>query len=195
MWVAAHRKHHVFSDTEHDPHSPRDGGWWATCCGSRRISQKGSETASHRYAPDLHKDPMMRFLDKTFFSWPRCWRPAVAVGYFGWDAYTGMSFLVVWGIFVRMVFVLHVTWFVNSASHMWGYRNYETTDDSRNCGGSACWPSAKAGTTTITPISGWPGTATWWEIDMTYWAIWLEKLGLAWNVVKEVPSRQRELQK
>ena len=82
-----------------------------------------------------------------------------AIGYFGWDSYTGWSF-VVWGMFVRLVYVLHVTWFVNSATHMWGYRNYETTDDSRNLWWVGSWPSAKAGTTTTTPTSGWPARDT-----------------------------------
>ena len=100
-----------------------------------------------------------------------------------------MSF-VVWGMFVRMVYVLHVTWFVNSATHMWGYRNYETTDDSRNL----WWVGLLAFG------EGWHNNHhayqrmarqghRWWEFDITYWAIWLmEKVGLAWDVVHEVPQ-------
>ena len=113
-----------------------------------------------------------------------------AIGYFGWDTYTAISF-VVWGMFVRLVYVLHVTWFVNSATHMWGYRNYETSDNSRNL----WWVAVLAFG------EGWHNNHhanqrmarqghKWWEVDVTYWAILaLEKVGLAWNVVKEIPKR------
>jgi len=93
--------------------------------------------------------------------------------------------LLVWGMFVRMVFVLHVTWMVNSASHMWGYRNYETTDDSRNN-----WLVAL-----LAYGEGWhnnhhayPRMAKhghrWWEFDLTWQIIrLLRSLGLVWDVV------------
>ena len=95
-----------------------------------------------------------------------------------------MSFLV-WGIFVRLCCVLHSTWFVNSASHMWGYRNYKTTDDSRN----NWWVAL------ISYGEGWhnnhhayPRMALhghkWWEIDVTWTTIRLMRMcGLAWDVV------------
>ena len=110
-------------------------------------------------------------------------------GYLGWDAYTGWSF-VFWGMFVRLIYVLHVTWMVNSASHIWGYRNYETTDDSRNL----WWVGLLAFG------EGWHNNHhafqrmarqghKWWEVDVTYWAICLlEKMGLVWNVVHEIPK-------
>ncbi len=192
MWVAVHRKHHVFSDTEHDPHTPRDGAWWSHMLwlAPDRGSQKSRELIA-RYAPDLNRDPVMRFLDKSFIFWPFVVAAALfSIGYFGWDAYTGWS-LLVWGVFARMVFLLHVTWLVNSASHIWGYRNYETTDDSRNC----WWVGLLAFG------EGWHNNHhayqrmarhghRWYEVDVTYWAIWLmEKCGLAWRVVKDVRGR------
>ena len=119
-------------------------------------------------------------------------RRGVAItGWYFWDWYTGLSFLF-WGMFVRLVFVLHITWFVNSATHMWGYRNYETTDDSPNL----WWVGLLA------YGEGWHNNHhayqrmarhghRWWEIDVTYWAILaLEKMGLAWNVVRKVPPNQ-----
>jgi len=106
--------------------------------------------------------------------------------------YMAWSF-VVWGMFVRMVYVLHVTWFVNSATHIWGYRNYETTDDSKNLWwvGLLAWGE------------GWHNNHhayqrmarhghKWWEIDMSFWTIWaMEKVGLAWNVIKIPPKNQK----
>lgn len=91
----------------------------------------------------------------------------------------------VWVVCVRMVAVLHVTWFVNSASHIWGYKNYETRDDSRNL----WWVAVLA------YGEGWhnnhhalPRLAQhghkWWEFDLTYQFIRLLRwTGLAKNVV------------
>ena len=97
-----------------------------------------------------------------------------------------------WGLGVRMVYVLHTTWFVNSVTHMWGYRNYDTSDNSRNL----WWVSL------ATFGEGWHNNHhayqqvasqchRWWEIDVTYWVILLmEKVGLAWDIVrlKDVPK-------
>ena len=193
-WVANHRKHHLYSDHEGDPHSPHDGAWWSHMFWFMPdFGRKHYETLIARFAPDMAKDPMMRFLHY-FFLPSHIILGAVlyAIGYFGWDSYTGWSF-VVWGMFVRLVYVLHVTWFVNSATHLWGYRNYETSDDSRNL----WWVAVLAFG------EGWHNNHhayqrmarqghRWWEIDMTYWSILLlEKVGLAWNVVKEVPKHTK----
>jgi fatty-acid desaturase len=193
-WVAVHRKHHVHSDDEGDPHSPVDGAWWSHMLWMTPNRGKPYfQDLYQRYAPDLNKDPAMRFLHHTFLLWH--WLLGMglfAVGYFGWDLYTGISF-VAWGLFVRMVWVLHVTWFVNSATHMWGYRNYETTDDSRNL----WWVGLLA------YGEGWHNNHhafqrmarhghRWWEFDMTYWAILvMERLGLAWDVVHDTPAHRR----
>jgi len=93
--------------------------------------------------------------------------------------------LLVWGVIVRTVVVWHITWSVNSITHLFGYRNYETGENSRNN-----WLVAL-----LTVGEGWhnnhhedPASASvqhrWWEIDITYYEIkLLEKLGLAWNVI------------
>ncbi|MGE0610385.1 MAG: acyl-CoA desaturase [Pirellulales bacterium] len=195
-WVAVHRKHHLFSDQAHDPHSPRDGKWWSHILwlGPRYTSEYKSKMID-RYARDLNKDPVMRFLDKTFLLWHIVLGVVLyAVGSLGWDSYTGWSF-VAWGLFIRMLYVLHATWFVNSATHIWGYRNYETTDDSRNL-----WWVAL-----VTYGEGWHNNHhafqrmanyghKWWEFDITYQTIRLmEKVGLVWNVVHHKPHHERAL--
>jgi stearoyl-CoA desaturase (delta-9 desaturase) len=193
-WVANHRKHHIFSDKEGDPHSPREGGLWSHMLWFMPdYGRKHYDQLTARYAPDLVKDPVMRVLHALFL--PSHVVSGVllfAVGWCGWNVYTGISFLV-WGLFVRLIYVLHVTWFVNSASHIWGYRNYETSDDSRNL----WWVGLLAFG------EGWHNNHhafqrmakhghKWWEVDVTYWAICaMEKLGLAWEVVKKVPPRTR----
>jgi stearoyl-CoA desaturase (delta-9 desaturase) len=117
-----------------------------------------------RWAPDLNRDPVHRFLDKYHYVFPL----ALFAGLYAWG---GMPYLV-WGGFVRSVLVLHTTWLVNSATHIWGYRTFQTRDDSTNL-----WWVAL-----LTYGEGWHNNHhafqtsarhgnRWWEIDMTYWAI------------------------
>lgn len=193
-WVANHRKHHAHSDKEGDPHSPRDGAWWSHMLWFLpNYGRKTNAYLAKRYAPDLVKDPIMKFLHTTFLLWHFVLGGALfAIGYYTGGIDMAWS-LVVYGIFVRMVWVLHITWFVNSATHMWGYRNYETSDDSRNL----WWVGLLAFG------EGWHNNHhafqrmarhghKWWEVDVTYWAILcMEKCGLAWNVVKKIPKHTK----
>lgn len=184
FWVAAHRKHHVFSDQEGDPHSPRDGAWWSHVFWLFPRNRDHWQQTVQRYAKDLLKDPFMRLLDATFILWHLALGAGLlAVGWVVWDLATGVSMLL-WGMFLRLVCVLHTTWLVNSATHMWGYRNYETRDDSRNLWWVGLLASGE----------GWhnnhhafPGRARHghrqWEFDLTYRTICImERLGLAWRV-------------
>jgi fatty-acid desaturase len=185
-WVANHRKHHAFSDRIGDPHSPLDGPWWSHVFWMMADVPVDEKAALYRrWIPDLRDDRGLRFLERTFLVWHVLLGLFLfGVGYFSSGSYLACS-LVAWGLFARLVFVLHSTWLVNSASHIWGYRNYPTTDDSRN----NWWVAA------LTYGEGWhnnhhayPRMARhghrWWEIDLTFLTIrLLEKLGLAWDVV------------
>ena len=137
------------------------------------------------WTPDLYKDGGIRFMDRLFIPLHFvCGLVLYGIGY----AIAGNDFglsLLIWGLFVRLVGVLHATWMVNSASHMWGYRNYETTDDSRNN-----WLVA-----IVAYGEGWhnnhhayPRMAKhghrWYEFDITWQAIrLLRAVGLVWDVV------------
>jgi len=176
-WVTTHRVHHAFTETDRDPHSPRNGSYWAHIGWIfRGTAQNQPETAVQRYSPDLIRDPFLRFLENYYFVTPM----VVAVALFaigGWQ----MAF---WGIFTRTVLAWHSTWLVNSATHLWGKRRFETRDDSRNNGFVAA----------ITFGEGWhnnhhayPRSArhglVWHEIDPNWIQIWLlEKLGLITDV-------------
>jgi stearoyl-CoA desaturase (delta-9 desaturase) len=171
QWVATHRAHHAHADEEGDPHSPRDGAWWAHMLWWMPF-HRVLDVADHRqrYVKDLARDPVHRVLD-------RCQVPltlllAVLLYALGqvW-AGVGLSWLV-WGIFVRLTLTYHVTWLVNSATHMWGYRTYATQDRSTNL-----WWVAL-----LSCGEGWhnnhhafPRSARhglrWWEVDVTYWLI------------------------
>jgi stearoyl-CoA desaturase (delta-9 desaturase) len=191
-WVATHRKHHAHSDKPGDPHTPEDGAWWSHILWTVPFtSREEREEMYRRWVPDLRNERELRFLDSTFLLWHILLGLALAgIGYAAGGAYLATS-LVMWGMFARLALVLHSTWFVNSASHMWGYRNYETTDQSRN----NWWVAI------ITYGEGWhnnhhayPRMARhghrWWEIDMTFMAIRaMQRLGLVWNIVDHQHER------
>ena len=174
FWVATHRKHHQFSDMEDDPHTPFHGGFWAHMGWILFGDPLHADVRfTAKYAPDLAKEPFYRRLSQYH------WVPLTVLGFTllavgGWN-------WVLWGIFLRTTLGLHSTWLVNSATHMWGARRFQTTDDSRN----NWWVAA------ITFGEGWhnnhhahPTSAAhglaWWEVDLTYLHIRaLELLGVA----------------
>jgi stearoyl-CoA desaturase (delta-9 desaturase) len=125
FWVATHRIHHQKSDQPGDPHSPREGGWWAhmgwLLAGE---SQHSNTLVMSKYAPDLAKDRFYVWLNDYH------WIPMIVLGVLLF-AMGGVPF-VLWGICLRVVVGLHCTWLVNSATHMWGSRRFATRDDSRN---------------------------------------------------------------
>ncbi|WP_218082541.1 acyl-CoA desaturase [Anthocerotibacter panamensis] len=185
FWVSRHRRHHAHPDTDDDPHSSKWGFWWSHM-GWVLYDFEAFNTLEkyRRYAPDLARDPVYVFFDRYFALFQ------VALGvlfYFlgGWP-------FVVWGIFVRLVFVFHATWFVNSATHFWGYRTFETKDDARNLWWVALvtWGEGWHNNHHAQPKAARTGLL-WWELDPTYWVIWLfEKVGLARSVHPHVmPSK------
>jgi stearoyl-CoA desaturase (delta-9 desaturase) len=192
-WVADHRKHHAHSDDEEDVHSPNRGFSWAHFLWWMTPDVTSVHTSEYyaKWAPDLNADRAHRFLDRYHFVFPL----ALFLGLY---LVGGMPWLV-WGGFVRSVFVLHTTWLVNSATHIWGYRTHTTRDKSTNL-----WWVAL-----LTYGEGWHNNhhafqtsarhgMRWWEIDTTYWAIRLMSfLGLAYAIklpkvtAADVPKAKR----
>jgi stearoyl-CoA desaturase (delta-9 desaturase) len=176
-WVVTHRIHHRFSDQEGDPHSPRDGGWWAHM-GWILVGRAQEHPAAvlHRYAPDLMRDPFHCWLNRVYIV------PVVLLGLLLY-ALGGWPF-VTWGLCLRVVLGLHATWLVNSATHMWGSRRFATRDDSRNNWWVA-WLTFGEGWHNnhhAHPTSARHGLA-WYEIDMNWWGIrTLQWLGLAKSI-------------
>ena len=161
-WVAAHRYHHTYSDADQDPHSPLKGFWWSHFIWLFGREKNLAEFDSYkRYTPDMARDRFLVFLNK-YHILPSLFL-AFALYWMGGGAF------VVWGMFVRSVLVYHSTWLVNSASHVWGYRTYKTTDQSRN----NWWVAL------LSFGEGWHNNhhafqrsarhgMRWWEIDLTY---------------------------
>jgi stearoyl-CoA desaturase (delta-9 desaturase) len=124
-WVATHRIHHQNSDLPGDPHSPNEGAWWAHAGWLLTGESNHNNTrAMAKYAPDLAKDRFYVWLNNYH------WVPTVVLAAILFVL--GGLPLVLWGIFARVVFGLHATWLVNSATHMWGGRRFATRDNSRN---------------------------------------------------------------
>jgi fatty-acid desaturase len=124
-WVATHRVHHQNSDHDGDPHSPRDGKWWShigwLVLGE---SMHANTRVMSKYAPDLARHRFYVWLNN--YHWvPSLVLLPILLACGGWS-------MVMWGLCFRVVFGLHATWLVNSATHLWGKRRFETRDDSRN---------------------------------------------------------------
>jgi stearoyl-CoA desaturase (delta-9 desaturase) len=174
QWVTTHRIHHAHTEGREDPHSPRDGGWWAHVGWIfRGTAQKHDPATVERYAPDLLKDGFHVWISRWYYL------PFVLLGVAlllvgGWS-------VLLWGVFLRTVVGLHATWLVNSATHMWGTRRFETADDSTN----------NLLVALLTFGEGWhnnhhahPRAArhglAWYELDFNWWGIrTLQLLGLA----------------
>jgi stearoyl-CoA desaturase (delta-9 desaturase) len=201
-WVADHRKHHAFSDEEGDPHSPHvghGGGWtgalkglWHAHVGWLFIhTHRGSR---ERYAPDLLADPMIRFIDRTFVLWVTAGLLVpFGLGYLiGGSLHTALTGLL-WGGLVRMLVVHHVTYSINSLCHFFGRRDFKTGDESRNLMWLAPFTFGESWHNNhhAFPTSYRHGLRGW-QLDISAGVIWmLEKLGLAWDVVRISPERQQ----
>lgn len=204
-WVAVHRRHHEHADEELDPHTPAKSFFW---------SHMGWLLVDHpdltrygiyeRYAKDILRDRFYVQLERhiawiVFASW-------IAFYLFGFlvefvlggslmDAVQFGSSVLVWGVFVRTVVAWHFSWSVNSVTHRFGYRNYETDEGSRN----------SIFISIISGGEGWhnnhhadPRSANfghrWWEVDFSYLIIRLmKKLGLASDIIEPhgryIPAR------
>ena len=192
QWVGVHRIHHKHSDDPNDPHSPKHGFTWAHVLWCMHKEPEGMNAAE--VAKDLERDPMLRALNRFF--WIPQFLLVIAVyaagewvAYLGWET-SGLSWFL-WGVCVRTVLVYHGTWFVNSASHTWGYRNYETKDHSTNLWWVALMSFGE----------GWHNNhhayqrsaahgLRWYEFDLTYWTIRLLGLfGLASDIVLPTPDQ------
>ncbi len=177
FWVATHRIHHQKSDQAGDPHSPHDGAFWAHMGWILFGEAKHDNTRlMGKYAPDLMKHKFYIWLN----NWH--WVPTVllAVGLY----FAGGLPMVLWAVCLRIVVGLHATWLVNSATHMWGKRRFQTRDDSRNNWWVALMTFGEGWHNNhhAHPTSARHGLA-WYEFDPSWLSLKvLKALGLATNV-------------
>ena len=175
-WGAVHSMHHRYTDKEGDPHSPRDGKWWSHMGWIMNGSLRNESKVLKQYAPDLARDRYYIWLNKYH------WVPLTVVG-LTLFAFGGWSWIL-WGAVLPATIGFHVTWMVNSVTHLWGSRRFSTSDASRNnfwvalvTGGEGWHNNHHAN-----PVSARHGL-TWYEIDVNYYGIrLLKRLGLASHV-------------
>ena len=190
-WAAHHRHHHRHADQPQDPHSPRHGfwrshmGWFMT---------RGAFTTDLSRVQDLARYPELRWLDRFDVAVPA----GMAVGLYAlgallehfWPALGTSGWqLLVWGFFISTVVLFHATVTINSLSHRFGSRRFQTNDDSRNNFLLAL----------LTFGEGWHNNHhfysssarqgfRWWEIDLTWYGLRLLALFGLVRDLKPVPA-------
>jgi stearoyl-CoA desaturase (Delta-9 desaturase) len=205
-WVADHRKHHAHTDEEGDPHSPHVGhgdgvkgallGLWHAHMGWLFDSHGRAE--AERYARDLVEDPGMRFISRNFLGIVLLGLALpFGLGYALDGSLAGGLTGLLWGGFVRIFMLHHVTWSINSVCHFFGRRRFDVDDHSTN----VLWLALPSmGESWHHNHHAFPRAAfhglRWWEIDLTALVIRaMRGLGLAWNVVQITPERQAQKQR
>ena len=206
-WVAVHRRHHQAPDQQQDPHSPLVNFLWGhvgwVMCKNSALPRTAM---SDPYAKDMIRQPFYLGLER---HWLWLWIVVASwFVFFGAGLVAGLllgerlaqaarlgASLLLWGVFLRTVLHWHLTWSVNSVAHRWGYRNYETPDNSRNniviglLGSGEGWHNNHH----ADPRSARHGHRKW-ELDLSWLIIrGLAALGLAKNVVLPSPSLARQL--
>ncbi|EOY25831.1 Fatty acid desaturase 5 [Theobroma cacao] len=160
-WVSTHRYHHQFCDSDRDPHSPIEGFWFSHMSWLFDTDTVVERCGEPTNVGDLRQQPFYKFLQGTYILHP------IALGVLLY-ALGGFPFLV-WGMGVRIVWVYHITWLVNSACHVWGKQAWNTGDLSRN----NWWVALLAFG------EGWHNNhhafeysarhgLEWWQLDMTW---------------------------
>ena len=199
-WVAVHRRHHEHSDQQDDPHSPLVNFFWGHV--GWMLVENGDLNRLgiyERYARDIVRDPFQKWLERNYSwivlaHWVAFFAAGAAASLVGGStAMQALQFgasLLIWGVFVRTVLVWHISWSVNSLSHLWGYRNYETDEGSRN----------NMFVALISNGEGWHNNHhadprsfrhghRWFELDIVYLTIRaMASIGLARNLVAPAAS-------
>lgn len=203
QWVGQHRRHHQYSDTPEDPHTPHHHGadllgvvrgfWhahigWMFCADPSDLD---------RYVKDIAASRVLRWTSRLFSLWvalglilPGVLGGVITLSWRG--VWTGL----IWGGLVRLFLVHHVTWSVNSACHLWGAQPYKSDDMSRN---NIVFGILALGEGWHNAHHAFPSSARhglkWWQIDISYWVICILALfRLAWNIKlpsKEAQAKQR----
>jgi len=197
-WVGTHRIHHAYSDTPRDPHDVNKGFWHSHIGWLMRLRcDLGNFEEYKHYAPDLARRPFFVFLENymihiqvvlglSLFALGGTVFSKLPVGF---DFNMGMSFTV-WGIFVRMTTMYHITWCVNSVAHMFGDNANRISDHSKNnaliglLAFGEGWHNNHHAQARLAR-HGW----RWWQLDQTWIFIRvLESVGVLKNVLRPSPE-------
>ena len=183
-WAEHHRYHHQHADTEDDIHSPKKGFWWSHVGWliSFNAFQNRKQKEMRKLITDITKYPELRWLDR--------YNMLIIGLYVGILWYFGGWVAVYWGYLISTIMLLQHSFAVNSVTHIWGTRRFDTPDDSKN----NFWLSL------VGSGEGWHNNHhyfqnsarhgfKWWEIDLTFYAITiLSWFGVVWDVI--IPSQK-----
>lgn len=198
QWAAVHRSHHQHSDDEHDPHSPHThgAGVWNAIRGMWHAHMgwlfRSRSISLQKYVVDLKKDRLITTMSALFPLWALLGLaiPAVIGGLITMS-WMGALLGFIWGGLVRVFFVHHVTWSINSVCHIWGTRPFNSHDESRNnpifgvLGLGEGWHNNHH----AFPTSARHGLR-WWQLDISYIIIRaLSWVGIVWDVRVPSPAR------
>jgi len=198
-WAADHRKHHLHTDKEGDPHSPHLDKGFTGYFGTLMYSHFGWLLYCHAvadwklYARDLYDDKGIRIISRCFHGLcvASLLLPAL-IGFMLTGTWRGASTALFWGGIVRIFLIHHITWSINSICHYYGTRRFPTDDKSTN----VYWLAIPSfGEAWHNNHHAFPRSAEhglqWWEIDLSASLITaMEKVGLAWDVVRFTPASQ-----
>jgi stearoyl-CoA desaturase (Delta-9 desaturase) len=202
-WVADHRKHHQFSDVDGDPHSPHVGGGNGFVAAARNLFHahvgwlfvSEGRADVKKYVPDLIAEPGMKTINSLFGVWlTLSLLVPAAIGYAIVGTWQGALTALLWGGAIRIFLLHHVTFSINSICHFWGRRNFKSADESRNVwllsliSFGESWHNNHH----AFPTSAFHGMRRFEAaMDPGGWVITgLERLGLAWKVVRIPRERQ-----
>jgi stearoyl-CoA desaturase (Delta-9 desaturase) len=202
-WVADHRKHHAFTDQEGDPHSPHlsGPGFWGAVRGLWHahvgwLFETVGTADRERFAPDLVGDRTLQVIDRLFGLWVvLSFAIPFAIGWIVGGGLGAAATALLWGGFVRVFLLHHVTWSINSICHFFGSKRFDVEDESRNVFWLAHLSMGEAWHHNhhAFPTSAFHGLR-WWERmadPAGLLIVLLEKLGVVWNVVRISPERQQ----
>jgi stearoyl-CoA desaturase (delta-9 desaturase) len=195
-WVAAHRRHHAYSDRPGDPHSPNmhGAGWRGMLAGLWHAHYGwmfAAETTDWgRFARDVLQDRTLFKIHQTYFLWVFLGLalPAALGGVLA-GTWLGAADGLLWGGLVRMFLVNNGSWAVGSVCHVFGTRPFNNRDHSAN----NYWVAVLTfGEGLQNNHHAFPSSAAhavaWWQPDVSMWFIrLLQGLGLVWDV--KLPSR------
>lgn len=195
-WASHHRMHHKHSDGPEDVHSPKQHGFIWSHMGW--ITSKSNFPTQFEVVRDLMRFPELRFLDRfdtlvPILTGASMWLLGLVLNKLWPELGTSAPQMLIWGYFVSTVILAHATFTINSLSHLFGTRRYETKDTSRNNPLLAL----------LTLGEGWHNNHHyyqssarqgfyWWEYDLTYYGLKvLSWLGIVWDL-RPVPREVRE---
>jgi stearoyl-CoA desaturase (delta-9 desaturase) len=186
-WAAHHRQHHRYADMQQDVHSPVVRSFWWAHVGWLLCKKNSGTNLS--LVPDLARYQELRFLNR----YPLLPPLVLAVGLYefgSWlegrapELHTSGFQMLIWGFFVSTIVLYHITFLVNSVTHLVGRQRFATGDNSRN----SFWIAV------LTMGEGWHNNHHrfqaserqgfyWWEIDMTHYILTLLSwMGLVWDL-------------